>query len=292
MQKIVTHSGSFHSDDVFAVATLQLHFGVENVEVVRTRDETVIAGGDIVVDVGGVYDADKQRFDHHQNGAPVRDNGIPYAAFGLIWKHYGEQVAGSLDVAADIERRFVLPIDANDVGVSLYDLNENNIAPITLQDLMSLWRPVWGSGDEDDAGFHEACAFARGIILRAVLQTKGDMDEKQYIESVYTVATDKKVLVFDKSVSTFHLIDYPEVVTAVYPNEEGDRWSAAMVRRSHDSYETRVKFPTEWGGLRDGELAKASGVSDAVFCHKAGFLFVAGSMEGVLEATRKALEVS
>ena len=77
MQKIITHSGSFHSDDIFAVATLQLHFGVENVEVIRTRDEEIIASGDIVVDVGGVYDAEKQRFDHHQNGAPVRDNGIP-----------------------------------------------------------------------------------------------------------------------------------------------------------------------------------------------------------------------
>jgi len=163
MQKIITHSGSFHTDDVFAVATLQLHFGIENVEVIRTRDEAIIASGDIVVDVGGVYDAEKQRFDHHQNGAPVRDNGIPYAAFGLIWKHYGEQVAGSSEAAADIERRFVLPIDANDVGVSLYDLNEKNISPITLQDLMSLWRPIWGSVDEADIGFYcKTCKFRPG----------------------------------------------------------------------------------------------------------------------------------
>ncbi len=289
MQKIITHSGSFHTDDVFAVATLQLHFGIENVEVIRTRDEAIIASGDIVVDVGGVYDAEKQRFDHHQNGAPVRDNGIPYAAFGLIWKHYGEQVAGSSEAAADIERRFVLPIDANDVGVSLYDLNEKNISPITLQDLMSLWRPIWGSVDEADIGFTEACNFARDTILRAILQTKGDIAQKQYVESVYTATTDKTILVFDKPVSTFYLIDYPEVSVAVYPSEEGDRWSAAMVRKNHDSYETRVKFPAEWGGLRDDELSKASGVSDAVFCHKAGFLFVAKNKEGVLEAVRKTL---
>ncbi|MCB9818665.1 MYG1 family protein [Candidatus Nomurabacteria bacterium] len=289
MQKIITHSGSFHSDDIFAVATLQLHFGVENVEVIRTRDEEIIASGDIVVDVGGVYDAEKQRFDHHQNGAPVRDNGIPYAAFGLIWKHYGEQVAGSPEAAADIERRFVLPIDANDVGISLYDLNDKNIAPITLQDLMSLWRPVWGSIADDDIGFTEACAFARDTILRAILQTKGDIAQKQYVESIYTEAINKQVLIFDKSVSTFHLIDYPEVFVAVYPSEEGDRWSAAMVRKSHDSFETRVKFPAEWGGLRDEELAKVSDVSDAVFCHKAGFLFVARSKEGALEAARKAI---
>lgn len=291
MQKIVTHNGSFHSDDVFAVATLELYFGVENVEVIRTRDEAIIAGADIVVDVGGVYDADTKRFDHHQNGAPVRDNGIPYAAFGLIWKHYGAELASS-EVAADIERRFVLPIDANDVGVSLYNLNERNIAPITLQDLMSLWRPVWGSEQDVDVGFREACAFARDTIMRAISQTKGDIAKRQYIQSVYTGATDKKVLVFDKSVSTFHLIDFPEVLMAVYPDEEGDRWSAAMVRKSHDSYETKAKFPDRWLGLRGTELAQVSGVPDAVFCHKAGFLFVAKSKEGILEVVRKTLDLN
>lgn len=291
MQKVVTHNGSFHADDVFAVATLQIHFGVENVEVVRTRDEAIIASGDIVLDVGGVYDAEKLRFDHHQNGAPVRENGIPYAAFGLIWKHYGEQVAGSVEAAADIERRYVLPIDANDVGISLFDLNEKNVGPITLQDIISLWRPVWGQVGDIDAGFSEACDLARGIISKAILHAKGDLDQKKYVESIYESAEDKKVLVFDKPVSTFHLIDYPEVVLAVYPSEEEDRWSAAMVRKTHDSFEPRAKFPESWTGLRHEELAEASGISDALFCHKVGYLFVARSKEGVLEAVQKTLAV-
>jgi uncharacterized UPF0160 family protein len=289
MQKVITHNGSFHADDVFAVATLQLHFGVENVEVVRTREESIIATGDIVVDVGGVYDPTSQRFDHHQNGAPVRENGIPYAAFGLIWKHYGEQVAGSRESADEIERRLAYPIDANDVGVSLYEVNEKNIGPATLQDVLSLWRPVWGSDDSKDAAFTKACALARDILVRAIAHAQSDLAQKQYAEAVYQAATDKSVVVFDKSVSTFFLIEHPEVMAAVYPSEEDDRWSAAMVRKNHDSFEPRAKFPESWTGLRDAELAAASGIADAVFCHKAGFLFVAKSREGVLAAARQAI---
>lgn len=289
MKKVITHSGSFHTDDVFAVATLQIHFGVENVEVVRTRDEAVIATGDIVVDVGGIYDPEKQRFDHHQNGAPVRDNGIPYAAIGLVWKHYGEQVAGSKEAADTIERQFVLPIDANDVGVQLYELTDKEVGPATIQDVISLWRPVWGSDGDKDAAFMEACAVARDILTRAIGHAKGDLDQRLYVKSVYESATDKKVLVFDKSVSTHFLIEHTEVIVAVYPSEEGDRWSAAMVRKGHDSFEPRAKFPQAWAGLRGQELAAVSGIEDAIFCHKTPYFFVAKSREGVMEAVSKAL---
>lgn len=35
-------------------------------EIVRSRDSKILDECDIVVDVGGVYDAEKQRYDHHQ----------------------------------------------------------------------------------------------------------------------------------------------------------------------------------------------------------------------------------
>ena len=86
---IITHSGSFHPDDCFAVATLLIYLESQPLPAVvkRTRDAKVIKTGDFVVDVGNVYDPSKDRFDHHQEGgAGIRDNGIPYASFGLVWK--------------------------------------------------------------------------------------------------------------------------------------------------------------------------------------------------------------
>lgn len=90
---IVTHNGSFHADDVFAVATLHLAFPDKNITVIRSRDAQKFLLADFLVDVGGSYDPDNNKFAHHQTGgAGVYDNGIPYASFGLVWKKFGNSV--------------------------------------------------------------------------------------------------------------------------------------------------------------------------------------------------------
>ena len=70
MKKLVTHNGSFHSDDIFAAATLIIYLEKrgEKYEIIRTRDQEIIKTGDYVFDVGGVYDEATNRFDHHQKG--------------------------------------------------------------------------------------------------------------------------------------------------------------------------------------------------------------------------------
>lgn len=40
----------------------------EDIDLVRSRDSSILAQCDILVDVGGVYDVAAQRFDHHQRG--------------------------------------------------------------------------------------------------------------------------------------------------------------------------------------------------------------------------------
>lgn len=38
----------------------------QDAEVVRTRDPELLAECDVVVDVGGEYDPERHRYDHHQ----------------------------------------------------------------------------------------------------------------------------------------------------------------------------------------------------------------------------------
>jgi uncharacterized UPF0160 family protein len=288
MIKIATHSGGFHTDDVFALATLQLLYGIENVEVIRTRDESVLETAEVVVDVGGVYDLARQRFDHHQNGAPVRTNGVPYAAFGLVWKEYGAKVAGSQAVADEIERLLVLAVDAGDSGISLYTLTNPEVVPYELYQITRSFLPAWGSDKNKDEAFLEAVDFARTLLSRVIVQKQAEQNMKQLIADVYENTEDKRVLVFDKPVSAVACIQFPEVVLVVCPDDssENNNWTATTVRKEYSSFEARVKFPDSWGGLRDAELVEASGISDAVFCHKAGFLFVAGSKVGVMNGVK------
>lgn len=292
MITVATHSGNFHPDEVFGIATMQLYLGQDSFKIVRTRDDAVIAEADWVLDVGGVYDAVNNRFDHHQLGAPVRDNGIPYSAFGLIWKHYGEFVAGSAEAADAIERQLVLPIDAGDNGINLYNLNDKQVAPAELFSIVSSFRPVWGSEDSWDDAFLLAVDFARGLLERNIAQAQAVTKQRQFIKDIYDQAVDKSVIELPMSVNRNAFVEYADVKVIVYPSTsaEGERWKAEVIPKKYNSFDNRVLFPLSWGGLRDQELAKVSGLSSAIFCHKACYLYAAWTREDALAAAAAALQ--
>src|SRR3989344_2316182 len=120
VKKLVTHDGSFHTDDLFACATLSLYLekNSQAFDIIRTRDDETIAGADYVFDVGGIYDEASNKFDHHQTGgAGERENKIAYSSFGLVWKKFGAEISGAKEVADLVERKLVMPVDANDSGI-------------------------------------------------------------------------------------------------------------------------------------------------------------------------------
>ena len=65
---IGTHSGQFHCDEALACFLLRRTDAYRNAAVVRSRDPAVLDKLDILVDVGGAYDVQTNRFDHHQRG--------------------------------------------------------------------------------------------------------------------------------------------------------------------------------------------------------------------------------
>ena len=92
-----THAGKFHADDVFATALLQ----ILRPDIKITRGFTVPDDFD-----GIVYDIGFGMFDHHQEPREYRANGVPYAAFGLLWlgTHFmyrwvGQSASGWLQLA-------------------------------------------------------------------------------------------------------------------------------------------------------------------------------------------------
>ena len=84
--RAAVHSGPFHADDVLCAALLYIMFGRENVEIIRTRDPEVLAGCQIVLDVGGKDEITDTRIclDHHQPGSLIRENGVKAAACGKL----------------------------------------------------------------------------------------------------------------------------------------------------------------------------------------------------------------
>ena len=64
--KIGTHSGVFHSDEVFACALLQVILNKE-LQIKRSRNIRDLTGSDYIIDIGREYEPTMNLFDHHQD---------------------------------------------------------------------------------------------------------------------------------------------------------------------------------------------------------------------------------
>ena len=143
---IVTHSDTFHCDEVMGTAMLEYLYG-ENLNIIRTRDKDELEriqndefSDHIVLDVGQVYDSKRRLYDHHQSSFTDKwqdhkhyKASTPLSSCGLVWKHHGSTIINtklkelgfpeyfSDTMKDDFYYYFVHGIDANDNGVSKYE---------------------------------------------------------------------------------------------------------------------------------------------------------------------------
>ncbi len=96
---IQTHDKRFHTDDVGAISLLNSYYQQKNtrVHLIRSRDPSLLNTSHILVDVGGVYDPETLRFDHHQKGCEeyfADGFNVKLSSIGMVWKHYGKELLG------------------------------------------------------------------------------------------------------------------------------------------------------------------------------------------------------
>jgi uncharacterized UPF0160 family protein len=295
--RVATHPGNFHADDAFAVATLRLAAAAAGdaaaVEVVRTRDEAVQDAADVRVDVGGRSDPATGDFDHHQKGgAGERPNSIGYASFGLVWRAYGERVAGSAAAAASIDERLVQGVDANDTGQTIARPLVDDVRAMSVSGVIAALNASWDeelTPAEEDARFEEAVGLATRILEREVAGAAAFDRARQLVLDAIARAEDPRVIELDRNMPWREAVvaGAPEALYVIYPKTDG--WGLQAVPTAPGSFENRQSLPPEWGGLRSDELAAATGVGDAVFAHVAGFYAAAGSREGITALARLAM---
>lgn len=287
---IITHNGGFHADDVFAVATVILSLPQEvKYEIVRTRDENLISQGDYVVDVGQIHDPMRRRFDHHQTeGAGIRENGIPYASFGLVWKEYGMAISQNEDIWKTIEQKIVLPIDALDNGVSVSASVIDGVRPYTISDYLYSY---WIDEHTDELGldqiFHRAVSMAKDLLIREMTKVSNIIRDESKILDAYNQTLDKRIIVLESHLAWGRiLVGKPEPLIVVYPSINGLQWNAKTVPKEFYSFERRISFPELWAGKTDHDLQEISKVGDAMFCHRNRFLATAKSKEGAIQLAK------
>ena len=283
---IATHNGNFHADDVFSIAALKSIF--PSFKLIRTRDLELIARADIVLDVGGVYDADTDRFDHHQRGgAGERENGIPYSSFGLIWQKYGVEICqGNPDVAKSVDKGLVSTIDAIDCGHV-----EGVIKGITLSQTISMFNPTWQEDSHFDTCFDEAVDFASRVLTRFIASANGGISAKAIVAKAIENAEDPRVIVLEKYTPwkrTVHALS-EEALYVIYPSQTGE-WRIQTVPVELGSFEDRKSLPKAWAGLSGKELKEITDIEDAMFCHNGLFIAGAESFESTMKMAAIALQ--
>ena len=289
---IATHDGSFHADEVFAIAALML-LG-EPVEVLRTRDRDRLAGADLRVDVGFRYDPSTGDFDHHQREFDgVRANGIRYASFGLIWREFGVRACDDdPEVAEAVDASLVQGVDANDTGQQVTESLVDGVHPLTVNGVVGGFNGRWDetlTPEQERLRFDEAVDLARGILAREVLSAASGRRSARIVQEAIAAATDPRLIELPVNAPWKQVLvpAAPDALYIVYPKRQG--FGLEAVPRELGSFENRRDLPEAWAGREGPDLVAVTGVPDALFSHAKRFLAVASTQEGIEQLARLAL---
>ncbi|NXS61989.1 MYG1 protein, partial [Brachypteracias leptosomus] len=137
-------------------------------EVLRTRDPQLLAQCEVVVDVGGEYDPQRHRYDHHQRSftqcmrsiRPEKPWTTKLSSAGLIYCHFGSQILAELlgqpedspvvTVLYDkLYENFVEEIDAIDNGIEQGEGQPRYSLTTTLSARVARLNPRWNQPLQD-----------------------------------------------------------------------------------------------------------------------------------------------
>jgi uncharacterized UPF0160 family protein len=259
INNIVTHEGTFHADEVFAVAVLSTIYPKADITRTRLLEEKE---GSIFVDVGMKYDG-KMHFDHHQKDPNLtRSDGNQYASAGLIWNRYHEHfIRESIKepltedeitfISLKLDDKLFKAVDAVDNGL-LHSL-KNGFPIYSISHFISSFNAKDTNSSEQDSQFILAVDIAKMAI-------------KQELEQAYNEA---KAFNIVRNLITGPILELPEympyhdaikgtyVKYVVFPDRR--QWVIRSAENKYNFNSDQVE--------QDLKLK-----TDLIFCHKTGFI--------------------
>ncbi|KAG7384601.1 hypothetical protein PHYBOEH_009406 [Phytophthora boehmeriae] len=320
---IGTHNGTFHCDEALAVSMLKLLPKFAAHDVLRTRDESKLSQCEAVVDVGGLYEPETLRFDHHQRsftGTFDENRTTKLSSAGLVYKHFGREIIQVLaapitldDATLDIlhqkaYKNFVEHIDGIDNGVEVAANGGslNYQVSTSLSSRVGYLNPRW---NEEQSEARVNSQFQQAMYLTITEFTDAIQDlvhswlpareivEKAVSQRFQTHKSGEIVHFPEYCPWKSHLHDLEEklmipgqIKFVLYNDATGSMTRVQALNVEPGSFALRKGLLPAWRGLRDEELSKVSGIEGCTFVHNAGFIGGNRTYEGALEMAAKSLE--
>ncbi|CAI4223577.1 unnamed protein product [Auanema sp. JU1783] len=325
MGKIGTHNGKFHCDEALACFMLKNTKEFKDFEILRTRDPELLKTCDIVVDVGGIYDHDSKRYDHHQKEfthTMQTLNILPFnsklSSAGLVYAHYGKQLIQEFlgleendpKVNLYYERvyeSFMEQIDAVDNGISQYDGTPRYRSSGGISGRVGRFNPHWNEENVDvDARFVKAMDCVGNELLDTISYLHNVWwPARELVEEAvkkrFEIDVSGRILCLDNGSTPwkehFFTIESEQgllnqnITYILFQDTTAKQWRIqAIPVNSLSTFENRLPLPQPWRSLRDDTLSEVSGIPGGVFVHTSGFIGGNKTREGVIEMARKALQ--
>ena len=270
-----THDGTFHADELCAIAVLQeaLPKDIE-VRVLRSRDGSTLSRCDIVVDVGG------GRYDHHGPDNKHYPNGVPYSALGKVLD----------DVEPSSQLRNFILWDWG-YAIQAYDNGMYQLPPGIEQSKMrwgNAMNPTWDehlSQAEIQDRFDETLAMVRKVYRRIRVQCQARILSQQVLQNCPVYARRFVELPVNGCPWQQYAFKHREILGAYHQDEHG-HWVVRVAKDNPVMAGTRIDFPAEWGGKERKELEAVSHIKGALFCHRALYMAIFETKEGAQHAMR------
>lgn len=327
---IGTHNGTFHCDEILACFMLQQLPQYQNAEIVRSRDDAVLKGCDIVVDVGSVFDESKQRFDHHQNTFQhtlgslraeyaEKFSKVRLSSAGLVYTYFGEEVIkhvvkqkANADVDGECLRsvfekvyeNFIEEIDGIDNGVAQFADEPTYRISTHLSARIGHFNSQWNSSGDfnEQVAFEKAKTAAGAELVDCILYyatvwwpARSIVDEA--IKKRFDVHPSGKIIELEQFCpwkQHLYVLEKKHQCEGelLYCvfGQSGSDNRVICVPNTPTSFICRKFLPEPWRGVRDDQLAAISGIPAAKFCHATGFIGGASTRDGTLQMAITAVE--
>ena len=282
MYHVATHSGKFHADDVLAFAMLK-EFLSSELKLTRTRDMSLIAQADIVFDVGGIFNPQNGRFDHHQKSYEG-----PLSSAGMVLNWLESEAHITSQMAKTLRERIVNYVD---------DVDNGRVFPSPSTPCFSTIVDSYNQGCNNLEAFNDAFVkasqFAQTMVKGLKIEIEEVAEAKSVVDSAMrdAEARHSNIIVLSEYIKwkpAYFELGGAEHQTEfiVFPTLQ-NTYQCVAISPEENSFAQKRSFPVEWAGLVDDELSAICGVHDAVFCHKNRFLFICKSQESVFKAMRE-----